>query len=502
MGQLKKLAGETAIYGVSSIVGRFLNFLLTPFYTKVVFDELLPQYGIITELYSYVVFLLIFLTFGLETGYFRFVQDKEYEKRVFPTISTALLITSSLFVGLIFLFIHPISSALQYEAHKEFIQILAIIVAIDAFSAIPFAKLRQQSKSKRFALLKIINIGVNIGCNILFYLVIPQFYNIQWIKDIFDIEYIVIYVLISNLIASFVTLILLFPEIISEKYTFDIQLLKKILPYSIPIVLAGLAGQTNEFIDRPMLKFLMPVPDTLKNATEINNYIMTQIGIYGANFKLAVIITLFIQAFRYAFEPMFFKQGKGNEAKQSYADIMKYFVIFCLLMFLGISLYIDIFKYFIGTNYWDALKIVPIILMSQVLLGILFNLSLWYKLTDRTKYGVLIAGIGAIVTLTSNFILIPLYGYVGAAWTHVICYSSIVIVSYFLGRKFYKVPYNFKSIFSYIILALILYFVSTLINFDQLVISLSINTLLLFVFLAIVFKKENLLKIIKEKRVK
>lgn len=499
MSKFKQLAGETAIYGISSIVGRFLNFLLTPFYTKVVFNDLLPQYGIITELYSYVVFFLIFLTFGLETGYFRFVQDKDFEKKVFPTISSTLFFSSLIFIGLVFIFINPISSALQYSNHKEFIQILAIIVAIDAFSAIPFAKLRQLSKSKRFAILKIVNISVNIGCNILFFLIIPKFYYIKWIKDIFDIEYIVIYVLISNLIASIVTLILLIPEIISEKFSFDFKLIKTILPYSIPIVLAGLAGQTNEIIDRPLLKYLLTIPDSITNQVDINNYVMSQMGIYGANFKLAVIITLFIQAFRYAFEPMFFKHGKGNESKQTYADIMKYFIIFCLLMFLTISLYIDVFKYFIGSNYWEGLQIVPIILMSQVLLGILFNLSLWYKLTDKTIYGLLITGIGAVITVLSNFILIPIYGYVGAAWSHVICYSTIVTVSYFLGRKFYKVPYNLKSIFIYISLAILLYFVSTLLHFEYLVLQIAVNTVLLFVFLAIIFKKENIIRLLKRK---
>ncbi len=496
MSILKKLAGETAIYGISSIVGRFLNFLLTPFYTHLVFDQSLSQYGIITDLYAYVVFLLIFLTFGMETGYFRFVQDKKISDKVFSTISTTLFATSLLFIALVFVFISPISSALQYENHTEFIKILAIIVAIDAFSAIPFAKLRQLSKSKRFAILKIVNILVNIGCNILFFLVIPKFYHITWVKEMFDVDLIVVYVLYSNLIASVVTILLLLPEFFSEKWQFDFSLIKKILPYSIPIVLAGLAGQTNEIIDRPLLKYLMLIPDHIIGAEAIREYKLSQIGIYGANFKLAVIITLFIQAFRYAFEPMFFKQGTGDDKKPIYAKIMNYYLAFALLMFLGISLFIDIFKYFVGKNYWEGLQIVPIILISQVLLGMLFNLSLWYKLTDKTVYGLLITGVGASVTIASLFILVPKLGYLGAAWTHVICYLVIVTLSYFLGRKHYKVPYNLKTIGLYFGMAILLFFVDSRVEVPNAIISYSFKIVLVIVFIGTVYLNEKkLLKI-------
>ncbi|MBK8805118.1 MAG: polysaccharide biosynthesis protein [Bacteroidales bacterium] len=489
MSVIKKLAGETAIYGISSIVGRFLNFLLTPFYTIVVFSDKTNQFGIVTELYSYIVFFLIILTFGMETGYFRFVQDKDLKNKVFSTISTTLIASSALFLGFVIFFLDSFSEFLSYKNNEIFILFVCIIIVLDVITALPFAKLRHQSRSKRFAILKIINIAVNIAFNLLFYLVIPKFYHIAIIKDIFDIEYIVIYVFISNIIASVVTLLMLLPEYLKETFSFDFSLLKRILYYSFPVMLAGLAGQINELIDRPLLRHLLVVPEHLTSA-EKNDFILSQIGVYGANFKLAIIITLFVQAFRFAFEPMFFKSGKNEDSKQNYSKIMTYFLIFSLSIFLVISLYLPVFKYFIGVSYWQGLKIVPIILFSQVLLGILFNLSLWYKLSDKTFYGLIITGIGALITVGSNYILIPQFGYLGAAWTHVICYSIIVLISYFLGRKYFDVPYNIKSILQYIIFAVLLYYISTIISIESMLISLFVNTALFLLFIALVYFKE------------
>lgn len=496
------MAGETAIYGLSSIVGRFLNFLLTPFYTAYVFASDLSSFGIVTELYSYIVFLLIFLTLGFETGYFRFVNDDAHKNSTFSTLSTTLFFNSLFFVVLILLFIDPITSVLKYQDNKELIILLAIIVAIDAFTCVPFAKLRQQEKSKRFALLKIINIFVNIGFNVIFYFILPKFYYIDCIKDLFDIDNKVLYVFLSNLIASIVTLLMLLPEIFSEKYTFDIKLLKKVLPYSFPILLAGLAGQTNEIIDRPLFKHLVTIPDYIIGDEAKNIYVLSQLGIYGANFKLAQIITMFIQAFRYSFEPMFFKSGKGLDKKLQYSKIMTLFVLFCLSMFLMIMLYIDFFKYFIGKEYRAGLHIVPIVLMSQMLFGILVNLALWYKLTDKTKYGLLIAGVGAIITIVFNYILTPLYGYVGAAWTHVICYVIIVTLSFLLGRKFFPIPYQVTRILLYIIFALTLYLLSSFVEIDNVLIKTSFNTFLFATFLFVAIKKEKILEQLKRNSVK
>jgi len=381
----------------------------------------------------------------------------------------------------------------------ELIILLAVIVALDAFSAVPFAKLRHQERSKRFAILKFMNIAINIGCNLLFYVLIPKFFHISEIQDIFDVKNKVVYVFISNLIASVITLLFLTPEIISEKLSFNFGLLKRLLFYSLPLLLAGLAGQTNEFLDRILMKHYIAIPENIVNAEKINDYILGEIGIYGANYKLAIIITLFIQAFRYSFEPMFFKSGKGDDKKKLYAKIMNVFVIFCLTMFLLITLYIDVFKYFIGEKYRAGLVIVPIVLFSQILLGILFNLSVWYKLSDKTRYGIVIAGTGAIVTVVFNIILIPKYSYVGAAWTHVICYLIMVVLSYLLSRRHFSIPYNIMRILVYVIFALTLYGVSELISFNSIIIRLSFNSLLFATFLGVAIKQENVLDYLKRR---
>jgi O-antigen/teichoic acid export membrane protein len=355
VGQIKKLVGQTAIYGLSSIIGRFLNFLLVPFYTRVFLPD---QFGVITELYTYVVFLLIFLTFGMETGYFRFMQNEDDKNKVFPTITLSIFTLVTLFIISVFIFINPISQFLKYEDFQIYIIYIAFIVSLDAFTSIPFAKLRHKNRPVKFAVIKLVNIGTNILSNIIFLVIIP-FYakNYTALYDMFIVDNMVIYVFISNLIASIITIIMLIPEIFEEKLIFDYQLFKRIFLYSFPLLIAGLAGQTNELIDRILLKHFIVVPENVKDA---NEYVLTQIGIYGANFKLSIIITIFIQAFRYAFEPMFFSKAKSADSKQLYADIMKYFVIFCLIIFLGIMFYIDIIKYFIGDKFHEGLAIVPI----------------------------------------------------------------------------------------------------------------------------------------------
>ncbi len=496
MGTYKNLANQTAIYGLSSLVGRFLNYLLTPLYTWLIFKPY--EFGVVTELYAYVVFLLVFLTYGMETGYFRFMQDKRENQEVFPTIIITLFSTSFLFIILVIIFINPVSSFLQYEHNKEYIILLSIIVAIDAFTALPFAKLRHRNKASRFAILKIVNIIINVGCNLIFLLLFPYLsdhYNISFLEEYFIRDNMIIYVFISNLIASVVTLFLLLPEIFDEKFAYNSKLIKKILFYSFPLLLAGIAGQTNEFLDRLLLKHFTIVPRGIENGGE---YILAQIGIYGANFKLAVIMTLFIQAFRYAFEPMFFKQGKDLDAKEIYARIMKYFVIFCLCIFLIITLYIDFFKYFIGIKFHEGLHIVPIILFAYILLGILFNLSLWYKLNDLTKFGLIIASIGASVTIVFNILLIPKFGYTGSAWTHVLSYLVMVSVSYFLMRKHFPIKYDLGNMAIYIFIALLLFFTSRFININMLMLKYVIHTFLFLSFVIFVlFKEKYLVNFIK-----
>ena len=443
---------------MGTIVPRLLNYLLlTPFYTRIFIEG---QYGVVTELYAYVAFLLVLLTYGMETSFFRFAESEKNKDGVFTTALGSLFVTSSLFILIAILFSGEIAYLIRYPEHPEYIVYFAVIVGVDAFSAIPFARLRQQNKAFRFALIKIINVSCNIFFNFFFLLFCPWF-----LKDhpesvlslIYSADVGVGYAFISNLIASLITLILLLPDIFRISFTFSTQLLRKMLAYGFPLLLVGLFGMINEVSDKVLFKFLISVPD---NVTDSDNYIMSQLGIYGANYRLAVLMTLFIQMFRYAAEPFFFSHAKDTNARHLYASVMKYFIIFCLLIFLGVTLFIDIFKYFIGPDFRSGLAIVPIILMANLFLGIFYNLSVWYKLTDKTKFGAMIALIGAVITVVLNVLLVPRYGYYGAAWAHLACYFSMVILSFFIGRKYYRIEYDLPHIFLYFTLALSIFFLA------------------------------------------
>ncbi|MCK5171419.1 MAG: oligosaccharide flippase family protein, partial [Bacteroidales bacterium] len=365
MNQIKKLAGQTVIYGFGTIAPRLLNFLLlTPFYTRI-FEQ--KEYGVFTELYAYIVFLLVILTYGMETGFFRFSKSEKDFSKVYSTSLISLFITSATFVILSNIFSSNIAILLDYEHNVEFIRWFCIIVSIDAFTAIPFAKLRYLGKAKKFGILKIINVSVNIGFNLFFFLLLPEIIELNpesVYKIFYNPELGVGYVFIANLIASVVTLVLLLPEIFDAKINFDLNLLKRILIYSFPLLIVGIAGTINEVLDKILMKHLVLDPSTA----------MEQVGVYGANYKMAVLMTLFIQMFRYAAEPYFFSRMDDKDAKVQYATIMKLFIIFGLIIFLGVVLYIDIVKYFIGEEFRAGLKIVPIILLANLFLGIIFNL--------------------------------------------------------------------------------------------------------------------------------
>lgn len=486
---IKSLIGQTAIYGVSSIIGRFINYLLVPLYTYVFVKY---EYGVVTELTAYVGFLLIVLTYGMETGLFRFSQQKDFSKQeVYSTVSTSVLATTFLFFILVYIFYQPLAVLLDYENHPEYILLLGFTVGIDAFSAIPFAELRILNKAKRFAIIKLSNIGLNVGFNLFFIVFCPRFRaedNI--IYSLFYKNLDVGYIFISYFLASFVTLILLAPEIrrAFAHYQFSGLLLKRILKYSLPLMVAGLAGMTTDTLDRILLKYLISVPDGVTNA---HQYIMGQIGVYGANAKIAILMVLFIQAFRYAAEPFFFNYSDKSDAKELYARVMKYFVIFGLVVFVGITLLIDVVKYFIGSSYREGLVVVPILLIAKLLFGIVFNLSIWYKLTNKTKYGAYLAFSGALVSITLNFILIPHFGYYGAAWTSVASYSVMMFMSFCLSRKYYKIDYDIKNISFYFILALMIYFLNLYIKqvFDY---YLFINVFMIMGFLFFIYKKEGI----------
>jgi O-antigen/teichoic acid export membrane protein len=481
---LKQLVGQTAVYGLSSIVGRLLNYLLVPLYTRLFIPEV---YGIVTELYAYATFLLILLTYGTETGFFRFAQDKTKFNSVFSSLQVSLSVTSVLFFCLVLVFIKPIAGILHYSAHPEYILYLAGIVALDAIISIPFARLRLDNKSLRFAIYRLLNLGINIGLNLYLLVLCPKISVSNpdsFLLTIWSPNIGVGYVFISNLVANIVTFLLFIPDIYRVRFQFNRVLLKQILWYSAPLLIGGLAGMINETIDRILLKFLLP--DSV-NA-------MAQIGIYGANYKLAILMTLFIQMFRYAADPFFFAQKDKRNAPETYAQVMKWFVIFGLLIFLGVMFYMDIIKYFIDKSYHEGLNVVPILLLANLFLGIFYNLSIWYKLNDKTIFGAYLAIFGAIITLVLNIVLIPIIGYMGSAWATFVCYLSMMLVSYFLGKKHFPVPYQIKKILAYFVLAVALYGSSMIFRNLEIGIKLFLNTglIVLFITVVIVFEKVKL----------
>jgi len=469
LNPLKKLAGQTAIYGVSSIVARLLNYFLVPLHVRIFLPD---EYGVVGQMYAYVSLLAVILTYGMETAFFRYYILEANKKKLFFTAMLALTFTSFLFVGLIFIFIKPISAVLTIGGHSEIIIWCALIVAIDAITAIPFAKLRAENKAKKFAIIKFINILINVVFNLFFLLLCPWMLkngiltneiNVIYSKDVG-----VGYIFISNLIASGFTILLLLPEMLKTEYKFDFTLLKSMLKYALPLLIFGLAGIVNETMDRLFLTYLSP-PDIA----------MSQVGIYSACYKITLLMTILIQAFKYAAEPFFFSQSKEQNAKQVYAQVMNYFVIACSLIFLAIMLYMDIVKYFVGKPYYEGLKVVPILLLANMFLGIFYNLSVWYKLTNQTKYGAYISIFGAIITIVLNYTLIPILGYMGSAWATLACYASMMVVSYLIGQKKYYIEYNLKKFFIFLSGAVIVYFISLMIKPEILMFRLALNTFLL-----------------------
>lgn len=500
---IKSLIGQTAVYGLSSIAGRFLNYLLVPLYTHLFLAD---EYGVVTELYAYVSILLIVLTYGMETGYFRFCQNSEYKRAtVYSTTFSSLFLSSSLFILLLFFGSGSVSALIGYAEHPEYVLLLGLTVALDALSAVPFAKLRIENHARRFAIIKFINIGLNIGLNLFFLLFVPTYLDHDnFLYLLFQPGLDVGYIFLSNFLASFFTLFLLGTEIL-DGFSFsniDFSLLKEIFSYSYPLLFAGIAGMMSENLDRILLKYFLEVPEyTINMVHRIllippelfskNTYIMSQIGIYGANVKIAVLMVLFIQAYRYAAEPFFFNYAKNTDSKEMYAKVMKYFVAFGLFIFLGITLFIDYAKYIINSTYHEGLSVVPILLISKLLFGIVFNLSIWYKLTNKTRFGAILAFIGATVSITLNIVLIPILGYMGSAWASIATYGVMMVVSYFLGSKSFYIAYDLKRIFLYFSVALVFYFLN--IYFRKVTdYYLFLNFIMIFGFLYLFFFVEKI----------
>jgi len=481
MNQIKQLAGQTVIYGLSSIVPRFLNYLLVPFYTRIFAPG---EYGVVTELYAYITFLIVILTYGLETGFFRFGSKKEYfMENVFSTAFGSIIVTTSIFLGVILLYTQNIAQALEYSNHPEYIHWLAFTISFDALSAIPFAKLRLMNRPIAFAFIKVGGVIINLLLNFLFLLWIPALIDKGYsgLNSFYNPDIGVGYVFISNLVASGISFFAAAFITINRKFNFSFSILKALLIYSFPLLIAGLAGTVNETLDRILLKHFLP------NDVDA----LAMIGIYGANIKVAVLMTLFIQMFRFAAEPFFFNNAEDKNSPTLFANVAKYFLLFGLVIFLGVMSFIDIIKYFIGEDYRAALDIVPVLLLANLFLGLFFNLSVWYKLTNRTYYGALLTGIGAFVTILINVSFIPEYGYYASAWGHLITYFIMVVLSYLLGRYYFKIPYPVWSMIKYILFALALYFITILIPFHDRVLLNSSRAIIFIIFVVVIYLTES-----------
>jgi O-antigen/teichoic acid export membrane protein len=483
---IKSLAGQTVWYGASSIAARFLNYLLTPYLTAKLSG---PGYGDVSVIYAAIPFLNVLFTYGLETAYFRFSQKEEFKKDIYSTSSISIFISTIILTTLLLLSHSSFAHWLKLDAHPEFITYSALIIAFDTLTTLPFAKLRQQGRPKKFALIRIAGIIITIALTYFFISICPGivandptgFFARYYVKN-----YGVGYVIIANLISSFVTLLMLSKELFSFKWKFNTTIWKTIMLYSLPLIIAGFGGMINETFDRIMLLWWAPVHgiDAAKN----------EVGIYSACYKLSILITLFIQAFRMGAEPFFFKQSQGENPQRTYARVMKFFVITITVMFLAVALYLDIWKYFISNKtFWVGLKVVPILLLANMFLGIYYNLSIWYKLTHKTISGAYITLIGAVITLIINFIFIPYYSYMACAWATFFCYGTMMVISFMWGQKTYRIPYAWKKLCSYIIIVVLLFFIhKTVIHFfTSWAVSISAATILLFIYLWFIMSVEK-----------
>ena len=473
MAGLKSLAKDTAIYGLSSIVGRFLNYLLVPLYTAVI-PAVSGGYGVVSNVYAYTALILVLLTFGMETGFFRFANKTDADPK--HVYANALLFVGGL-------------SFLEYPDHPDYIAMMVIVVALDSFQCIPFAYLRYQKKPMKFAAIKLFNIIGNIVLNLFFLLLCPYIYKVspETISWFYRPDYLVGYIFVSNLIMSAVQMFFFIPELRGFSYRLDRPLMKQMVSYSFPILIFGLVGILNQTVDKMIYPFLF---DDRQEG-------LVQLGIYSATSKVAMVMAMFTQAFRYAYEPFVFGKNKEGDNREMYAKAMKYFFIFSLLAFLAVMFYMDILRYLIAPDYWEGLGVVAIVMGAEILKGIYFNLSFWYKLTDETKWGAYFSIIGCAVILILNIWLVPRYGYVASAWASVAGYGLITLLSYVIGQKKYPVVYPLKDMTVYLVFAAVLYIFSEEISIANVFARLAFNTLLIVCFAGYILKKD-LLKVIKK----
>ncbi|MBQ6680987.1 MAG: lipopolysaccharide biosynthesis protein [Prevotella sp.] len=466
MAKLISLAKDTAIYGLSSIIGRFLNYLLVPLYTAKM-SAASGGYGVITNMYAYVALILVLLTFGMETTYFRFTnKTHEDSMHIYSTTLISVGTVSLAFVILVLLFITPLSEVMGYSDHPSYVWVMAITVAIDAFLCIPFAYLRQQKKAIKFASLKLLNIAVSILLNIIYFAVLDG-------KEVGYAFYI-------NLVCSSMLAVCLVKELTGFHYVLDKAALRRMLSYTWPILILGIAGILNQTADKMLFPYIYKGAD-----------MRAQLGIYGAASKIAMIMAMITQAFRYAYEPIVFAGVKDKDQHAMYAKAMKYFIIFTLLAFLMVMAYLNVLKYIIGEDYWSGLRVVPIVMAAEIMMGVYFNLSFWYKLIDKTIWGAVFSGIGCSVLLLVNILFVPRYGYMACAWGGFAGYGVAMVVSYFVGQKYYPIDYPLKDIAFYVVLAAVMTIVIDYLHHHlPLWLALVGNTLLVIAFLAVILKRD------------
>ena len=478
---LKKLFSDSVVYGLSSIVGRFLNYLLVPLYTYKIAAST-GGYGVVTNMYAYTGLLLVILTFGMETTFFYFANKKEHDwKRVFSTAQTAVGVVGMTFLAIIFALTGPIAGALDYTAHPEYIRIMATVVALDAFQAIGFALLRFEGKAWKFATLKLLFIICNIALNLFIFLVAPGLAESHpGLMSWYNPSYQVGYIFVVNLICTACITLGFIPELRLLKWGIDGKLLKQMLRYAWPLLLLGIAGMLNQVADKICFRFILPGQEG-----------EVQLGIYGACVKIAMIMAMVTQAFRYAYEPFVFGNGNDKKGKESQALVMKYFVMFTLLGFLAVMCYLDLLRYIVKSDYWDGLRAVPIVMMAEIFMGIYFNLSFWYKQNEQTWWGAIFSTLGCVVLLAINFLFVPKYGYMACAWGGLAGYGVCMLCSYFVGRKISPVPYPIASIAGYFALAMGLYGASEWLRPEAIGWRLALNTLLLLIYVAVVCYAER-----------
>lgn len=476
MANLKSLAKDTAIYGMSSILGRFLNYLLVPLYTSNI-SAASGGYGIITNLYAYTALLLVILTYGMETTFFRYAnKTNEDPQKVYSSTLIMVGFTSLLFIVLVSIFLQPLSGVMGYSDHSSYVWVMAATVSIDAFQCIPFAYLRYKKRPIKFAALKLLFIAFNIALNLLYFVVLPDLYKSypEVIQHVYSPETGVGYAFYINLVCTASITFFFYKELTGFKYTFDKELAKRMLSYSWPILILGIAGILNQTADFILFPYLYK-----------GGQAHQQLGIYGAASKIAMIMAMITQAFRYAYEPFVFGKGNDKDNRETYAIAMKYFIIFTLLAFLVVMGYINILRHIIGRDYWEGLKVVPIVMAGTIMMGVYFNLSFWYKLIDKTIWGAYFSGIGCFVLILINVIFVPQYGYMACAWAGLIGYATAMTLSYFVGQKKYPINYPLKSIGIYVLIAIFFFIAITYSNeYLPKIYALAVNTLIIFAFVA------------------